>query len=253
MGRLCQPYVSFQFAIRHPGGRPVLESNTQSAAENIGGPLHGAATAFTIPSSGDVFTYSFAPRWHVDANTMVYARVATGYRPGGPNAEPIAPPPGFPKEYGADKTVNFELGVRSTQLDGRLSIDVAAFHAERSFSRKRENRQSRRSTPTAAKARNRRAWNWTFAYVPVHGLTLGMLKDINNLGSKFDSTVRFAQIFGIVAFIGGFGVMLWHLRVVWSGNRRWPAKVWSIVLALSAFFVLWVAFAFKLLGFGLYY
>jgi CubicO group peptidase (beta-lactamase class C family) len=80
-----------------------------------------------------------------------------------------------------------------------------------------------------------------------------MLKDINNLGSKFDSTVRFAQIFGIVAFIGGFGVMLWHLRVVWSGNRRWPAKFWSIVLALSAFFVLWVAFAFKLLGFGLYY
>ena len=80
-----------------------------------------------------------------------------------------------------------------------------------------------------------------------------MLKDINNLGSKFDSTVRFAQIFGIVVFIGGFGVMLWHLRTVWSGTRRWPAKLWSIVLALSAFFVLWVAFAFKLIGFGLYY
>ncbi len=61
---------------------------------------------------------------------MVYARVATGYRPGGPNAQPIAPPPGVPQEYGADKTVNFELGVRSTQLDGRLSIDVAAFHVD---------------------------------------------------------------------------------------------------------------------------
>jgi hypothetical protein len=33
----------------------------------------------------------------------------------------------------------------------------------------------------------------------------------------------------------------------------WPAKVWSIVLALAAFFVLWVAFAFNLIGFGLYY
>jgi CubicO group peptidase (beta-lactamase class C family) len=82
---------------------------------------------------------------------------------------------------------------------------------------------------------------------------VSMIKDINNLGSKFDSTVRFAQIFGIVVFIGGFAVMLWHLRTVWSGGRRWPAKLWSIVLALAAFFVLWVAVAFKLIGFGLYY
>ena len=80
-----------------------------------------------------------------------------------------------------------------------------------------------------------------------------MIKDINNLSSKFDSTVRFAQIFGIVVFMGGFGVMLWHLWTVWSGARRWPAKLWSIVLALAAFFVLWVAVAFKLIGFGLYY
>jgi CubicO group peptidase (beta-lactamase class C family) len=80
-----------------------------------------------------------------------------------------------------------------------------------------------------------------------------MLKDIDNLGSKFDSRVHFAQIFGIVAFIGGFGVMLWHLWTVWNGSRRWPAKVWSIVLALSAFAVLWVAVAFNLIGFGVYY
>ena len=85
-------------------------------------------------------------------------------------------------------------------------------------------------------------------------LTLvSMFKNINNLSAKFDSTIRFAQIFGIVVFIGGFAVMLWHLRTVWSGTRRWPAKLWSIVLALSAFFVLWVAIAFKLIGFGLYY
>jgi len=80
-----------------------------------------------------------------------------------------------------------------------------------------------------------------------------MIKDINNLSSKFDLTVRFAQIFGIIAFIGGFGVMLWHLWTVWNGTRRWPAKVWSIVLALAAFAVLWVAVAFNLIGFGLYY
>ena len=80
-----------------------------------------------------------------------------------------------------------------------------------------------------------------------------MITEINNLGSKFDSMVRFAQIFGVIVFIGGFGVMLWNLRTVWSGTRRWPAKVWSLVLVFAVFIVLWVAFAFKLIGFGLYY
>jgi CubicO group peptidase (beta-lactamase class C family) len=106
-----------------------------------------------------------------------------------------------------------------------------------------------------------RAFRWSkvaaiviFAALASWALTVTlMLKDINNLGSKFDSHVRFAQIFGIVAFIGGFGVMLWHLWTVWSGARLWPAKVWSVVLVLAAFFVLWVAFAFNLIGFGLYY
>jgi CubicO group peptidase (beta-lactamase class C family) len=80
-----------------------------------------------------------------------------------------------------------------------------------------------------------------------------MITDINNLSSKFDSTVRFAQVVGIVVFFGGFSAMLWNLWTVWSGTRRWPAKVWSIVLVLSAFIVLWVAWSFRLLGFGLHY
>jgi CubicO group peptidase (beta-lactamase class C family) len=93
-----------------------------------------------------------------------------------------------------------------------------------------------------------------FAALATWALTVTlMIKDINNLGSKFDSTVRFAQIFGIIAFIGGFGVMLWHLSTVWSGTRRWPAKLWSVVLVLAAFFVLWTAVVFNLIGFGLYY
>jgi CubicO group peptidase (beta-lactamase class C family) len=85
-------------------------------------------------------------------------------------------------------------------------------------------------------------------------LTLArMIKDINNLGSTFDSAVHFAQIFGLIIFIGGFGSMLWNLWTVWSGARRWPAKVWSIVLALAAFMVLWVAVAFNLISFGVLY
>jgi hypothetical protein len=80
-----------------------------------------------------------------------------------------------------------------------------------------------------------------------------MFKDLNKLGAGFDTIVHLAQIFGILAFIGGFGLMLWNLRTVWSGTRRWPAKVWSIVLVFASFMVVWVAIAFKLIGLGVNY
>jgi CubicO group peptidase (beta-lactamase class C family) len=80
-----------------------------------------------------------------------------------------------------------------------------------------------------------------------------MLNDFNNLSAKFDSTVHFTQLFGIVAFIVGSALVLWNIWTVWGGKRRWPAKVWSIVLALSAVVVLWVAFTFNLIGFGTNY
>jgi CubicO group peptidase (beta-lactamase class C family) len=77
-----------------------------------------------------------------------------------------------------------------------------------------------------------------------------MLNDFNNLSAKFDSTLHFTQLFGVLAFIVGSALILWNLWKVWSGTRRWPAKLWSIVLALSAFVVMWVAVTFNLIGFG---
>jgi CubicO group peptidase (beta-lactamase class C family) len=80
-----------------------------------------------------------------------------------------------------------------------------------------------------------------------------MLKDTNNLDGRLDPLVWFDEILGTIVFIAGLALMLWNLRTVWLGNRRWPAKVWSVVLTLSAATVLWVAFAFKLISFGANY
>ena len=80
-----------------------------------------------------------------------------------------------------------------------------------------------------------------------------MFSDFKNLGDGFNSSIHFAQAFGILAFLVGTVFILLNLRAVWTGARRWPAKVWSIVLVLSAFVALWVAFAFHLIGFGVYY
>jgi hypothetical protein len=94
----------------------------------------------------------------------------------------------------------------------------------------------------------------SLATLCVWALTLTfMFKDFNNLSAKFDMNVRFAQVFGVIGFLGGFALVLWNLWTVWHGQRRWPAKLWSIVLVLSAFMLLWVAFAFNLFSFGIYY
>ncbi len=61
---------------------------------------------------------------------MLYFRWATGFRPGGPNALPPGAPPDVPRQFGADKTNNFELGIKSTLYDGRLTLDAALFHVD---------------------------------------------------------------------------------------------------------------------------
>jgi hypothetical protein len=80
-----------------------------------------------------------------------------------------------------------------------------------------------------------------------------MLNDDNNLTARFDWIVHIAQLLGMVGFVGGIALMLLNLRAVWSGQRRWPARAWSIVLVLSSLTVLWVAVAFNLIGFGVSY
>ena len=80
-----------------------------------------------------------------------------------------------------------------------------------------------------------------------------MFSDFNNLTNKFNGNIRFAEVFGILAFLLGSAFIVWNLLTVWKGSRRWPAKAWSVALALSAFIVLWIAVVFNLFSFGINY
>jgi iron complex outermembrane receptor protein len=64
--------------------------------------------------------------YHINKDMMTYVRVATGYRPGGPNS-PIA---GVPETVGADKLTNYELGLKSSFLDRRAQVDMALYHID---------------------------------------------------------------------------------------------------------------------------
>ena len=101
---------------------------------------------------------------------MVYARLATGYRPGGPNAVPPSAPPEVQRTYGSDKTTNVELGLRSTQLDGRLSLDVALFHVDWRDIQLLQVYNNFGFNANGGTARSQGV-EWSFGYLPVHGLT----------------------------------------------------------------------------------
>ena len=44
-------------------------------------------------------------------------------------------------------------------------------------------------------------------------------------------------------------LMLWAAVVAWTGNRRWPGKLWTSVLAASAVVMLWMGWVYHLTSF----
>jgi outer membrane receptor protein involved in Fe transport len=118
-------HLTSQFDLQF-GGR--YSRNDQSAEQTTVGVLAGGTTDELNTSSEHVFTYSVAPKYKINKNTTIYARVAKGFRPGGPNV--IAPnaPPSVPRTFGSDSVVSWEAGVKAQSTDHRFSIDAAAFH-----------------------------------------------------------------------------------------------------------------------------
>ena len=93
-----------------------------------------ANNEFVFPnakSEDDATTFLLAGRWHLSDSTMLYARAAQGFRPGGPNSlTPAAIAAGAGVEYGSDSLTNYEIGMKTLLADNRVSIDLAAFHVD---------------------------------------------------------------------------------------------------------------------------
>lgn len=81
-------------------------------------------------SSESPFTWSFAPRFKISDDTSIYARVATGFRPGGPNVIVANAPPGTPSSFDSDELTSYELGLKTTTSSGKFSLDTAVFYLD---------------------------------------------------------------------------------------------------------------------------
>jgi hypothetical protein len=79
-----------------------------------------------------------------------------------------------------------------------------------------------------------------------------MFGDVS-FGSAMDTILMALGVLSVIAFVGGFLVLLWYAYTVWRGGWRWTAKVWSIVLVMAAATVLHVAINYNLIGFSANY
>ncbi|MCJ8157685.1 serine hydrolase [Sphingomonas sp. LaA6.9] len=80
-----------------------------------------------------------------------------------------------------------------------------------------------------------------------------MMSDFDLLSGAMDWAVYSLQILSVIGFFGLLGVALWNALLAWKGKRGWFSRLWSVVIVLAAFFALWVALGFKLIGFGVSY
>lgn len=108
------------------GGR--YSHNKQSANQIATGLLGTAPSASR--SSENVFTWSVAPQFEFSDNATLYARVAKGFRPGGPNLLPPDAPADTPSTFDSDSLVSYELGFKAQTADRSFAIDITAFHID---------------------------------------------------------------------------------------------------------------------------
>jgi len=123
-------------------------------------------------SSENVTTWLLTARWRPDASQALYARAASGYRPGGPLPVVMDPVTGKPLNkpfFQSDTLWTYELGWKATLIPATLSTelalyqinwnDIQVFTASAGFS----------GIGNAGRARSR-GLEWTLRAAPTQGL-----------------------------------------------------------------------------------
>jgi outer membrane receptor protein involved in Fe transport len=105
----------------------------QSNISSVLVPTPYAPTPATIyhyesTSNQGVETFLINPRYHINDDVMVYGRVSSGFRPGGPNF--VLPGGALPPTFQPDKLWNYELGEKATLLDGKATLDADVYDIE---------------------------------------------------------------------------------------------------------------------------
>jgi outer membrane receptor protein involved in Fe transport len=87
-------------------------------------PIFGPnSTTPVYPSKDNATTWQLSPSYHFTPDLMAYVRVATGYRPGGPNTVVGT----IPATFAHDTVTNYELGIKGLSSSKTFGFDIAIF------------------------------------------------------------------------------------------------------------------------------
>jgi len=211
--------VNFSPQFDVTGGLRVSH-NDQNFNEGVA--LGGVPVISAPGTSGQTnVTWQANARYHFSDDTMAYVRVATGYRPGSPNAAlpggPVPPP------AQSDTLISYEAGVKSTFLDDKALIDFAAFDIEWNNIQTNVTVAGQSYLGNAGDAYSR-GFELQGSYSPIEGLRIGydgaytiaQITSVNPTGTPF---LTGYQLAGVPKFSGSLNAeYTWPLFGTWHGD-----------------------------------
>ena len=91
------------------------------------------------------------------------------------------------------------------------------------------------------------------SFCAVFGLVVAMLSDLEMTGAGSDTLITILRLLATIVLPLGAAVAVWNAWQVLRSRRKWLAKLWAVLLALSCLFVLWIGFTHHVIGFGASY
>jgi iron complex outermembrane receptor protein len=119
------PKVDVTLGVRQTWDDQVFSSSGLGAVVNPFAPTTPVASRGT--SGESVQTYLFDARYRPTDATMLYGRIASGYRPGGPNLQTGVGTGN--QTFSADKVWNYEAGLKQT-LSARGFLNLSVYHID---------------------------------------------------------------------------------------------------------------------------
>ncbi|HEX2081899.1 MAG TPA: serine hydrolase domain-containing protein [Xanthomonadaceae bacterium] len=84
-------------------------------------------------------------------------------------------------------------------------------------------------------------------------MVFSMLSSFELMTPGTDIVIHLLRVLATIVVPIGAAVAVWNAWTVLRSSRRWPAKLWSIVLAVSCLGILWVCVVFRILGYSANY
>jgi len=120
--------VNYHFTSAFEVGVGGRYSKNKQTYHQVNNGLFTGINDFGSESDQSVTTYSVDTKYRFTPGLMAYARVATGYVPGGPND--VIPGANLPPTFESSSTTNYELGIKGSADEERINYDVDVFDVQ---------------------------------------------------------------------------------------------------------------------------